>query len=176
MAYGQCILAQDDEMHRRTNDNCKDKRQSQKTIKTTMKKLVYILVTFVVALGIASCSKEKEEQQKWEYKTLTVWGDSYSDFWGRNIDVPQIEMDTLGAHGWELVDVYTRIETVHPNFGNDKYVTGLQANTRTAAVCYVFKRPLKEGQLDRLNKNEADSDTVVAVEEVAVEVADSVAY
>lgn len=101
---------------------------------------------------------------------------SYSDFWARSIDVPQAEMDTLGAHGWELVDVYTRIETVHPNFGNEKYVTGLQANTRTAAVCYVFKRPLREGQLDCLDKNEAGSDTVAAVEEVAVEVADTVAY
>lgn len=140
-----------------------------------MKKLIYTIVTFAVALGIASCSTEKEGQQKWEYKTLTVWGDSYSDFYGRSIDVPQAQMDTLGAHGWELVDVYTRIETVHPNFGNDQYVTGLQANTRTAAVCYVFKRPLREGSERDKKKNKAECDTVVAVEEVAVEVADSVA-
>lgn len=47
--------------------------------------------------------------------------------------------------GWELVDIYTMIETVHPNFGNKKYVTGLQPNTRTQAICYVFKRAIKEG-------------------------------
>ena len=40
----------------------------------------------------------------------------------------------------ELVDVYTIEETVHPNFGNEEYVTGLRENTRTASINYVFKR------------------------------------
>lgn len=139
-----------------------------------MKKAVFLLIGLAVTIGIPSCSQKEEDPQKWEYKTLTVWGDSYSDFYGRSIDIPQAEMDTLGAQGWELVDIYTRVETVHPNFGNAQYVTGLQANTRTAAVFYVFKRPLKENPGNGHN-NGVEPDTSVAVEEIIVETTDSVA-
>lgn len=128
-----------------------------------MKNLIYIFLVTVVALGISSCNK-KEEPQKWEYKTIEVWGDNYGKFSARTQPIPKADLDALGAHGWELVSVYTLTETVHPNFGNEQYVTGLQPNTRTSAVCYVFKRPITE--TSEKNVNAADS---VAVEEVATE-------
>lgn len=69
----------------------------------------------------------------------------FSDFSPKSVNVPHAKLDSLGADGWELTDVYTTVETVHPNFGNAQYVTGLQPNTRTAEVYYVFKRPVVAG-------------------------------
>lgn len=126
-----------------------------------MKKLFFLLVAISLLYVVTSCSKKDPEPQKWEYKTLAVWGESYSDFHENYIGIPQYEMDSLGAHGWELVDVYTRIETAHPNFGHKEYVTGINANTRTSAVFYVFKRPLREGHFNDETKSEDVCDSVV---------------
>lgn len=110
-----------------------------------MKKLLSILGAIGLLCFVNSCSNEKLESQKWEYKTLAVNGNDFSEFWAKNFPVPVEKLDSLGSQGWELVDVYTQIQTVHPNFGNAKYVTGLQPNTRTCLILYVFKRPLKDG-------------------------------
>ena len=110
-----------------------------------MKKLLSILGAIGLLCFVNSCSNEKQESQKWEYKTLEVIGYDFSEFYPRYFPVPVEKLDTLGSQGWELVDVYTQIQTVHPNFGNDKYVAGLQPNTRTSLILYVFKRPLKDG-------------------------------
>lgn len=109
-----------------------------------MKKLLYfIFVTITMVMGFISCSK-KEEPQKWEYKTLIAWSVDGGEFNEFIIPIPQTEMDNLGSQGWELIDVYTRVGTVHPNFGDEKYVTGLQPNVRTTGIYYVFKRPKQE--------------------------------
>lgn len=133
-----------------------------------MKKLIYLFVAVAVAMSVASCSKSEKVQQ-WEYKTLEIVGTSFSDFYPCHIEVPQGEMNRLGAEGWELVDVYTRVGTVHPNFGNEKYVTGLQPNVRTTAVYYVFKRPKFESD----GENKTVDEDAVAVEEVEAVVVDS---
>lgn len=119
-----------------------------------MRRTLYLLCAAIVAIALTSCDKEKETIQKWEYKTLIIPGSPVSQFSENNINIPDARLDTLGAHGWELVSVYTRVHTVHPNFGNDKYVTGLQANTRTSAVFYVFKRPVTEGNIPDKDKKE----------------------
>lgn len=41
---------------------------------------------------------------------------------------------------WELVGTVTEIETVHPNFGKEDYVTGIQPNTRTSGTILIFRR------------------------------------
>ena len=76
---------------------------------------------------------------KWEYKFETIEGSSYSKFKSNSFNT--IDLEALGREGWELVDVYTINETVHPNFGNSEYVTGIRENTRTKSITYVFKRP-----------------------------------
>jgi len=38
------------------------------------------------------------------------------------------------------VDTVTEIETVHPNFGDEQYVTGLQPNVRQRSVTLIFKK------------------------------------
>lgn len=116
-----------------------------------MRKILFICVVITLAICIASCSKKKEEVpkiQRWEYNTISVMGNvlfetSLGNEWCRDFTVPLTQIDSLGNLGWELVDTYTLTETVHPNFGNEKYVTGIKANTRTQQVIYVFKRPLR---------------------------------
>ncbi len=107
-----------------------------------MKKLLYLLVGLCTACAVAACSEKDETIQKWEYKTVSISGVTFNKFMSRTFYVPEEQMNELGAQGWELVDVYTCTETVHPNFGNEEYVTGLQPNTRTEEVIYVFKRPV----------------------------------
>lgn len=109
-----------------------------------MKVIAYIVLILLVSQGLLSCSSHKEEETiKWEYKVLDINGHDLGNFYSRMTPTPihiQSQLDSLGNEGWELVDVYTYVETVHPNFGNEKYVVGIQPNTRTQGVSYVFKR------------------------------------
>lgn len=38
------------------------------------------------------------------------------------------------------MDIITETETVHPNFGNDDYVAGIQPNVRTRSVILLLRR------------------------------------
>lgn len=96
-----------------------------------MKKL---LLFCWVAVALVACSSG------WEYKTVTVTGESDSEFVSHTFNVTDEDLNLFGTEGWELVDVYTLEETVFPNFGHEEYVTGLRENTRTASINYVFKR------------------------------------
>jgi len=98
-----------------------------------MKKVFLILM---LGLGISSCTSN------WEYKVVTVKGTEKeaSKFDPKKFDVTDENLNLFGKDGWELVDIYETIETVHPNFGNDQYVSGLQPNVRTTEVNFVFKR------------------------------------
>lgn len=80
----------------------------------------------------------------WEYKVVKVAGSETSDYFSRTYADPTSQLNKAGQDGWELVSTYTEVETVHPNFGNSQYVTGLQPNTRTAVVNFVFKRPAEK--------------------------------
>jgi len=99
-----------------------------------MRKLVLIAIAGV---GLVSCTS------KWEYKVVSVKGTdegSMADFQSHKLEVSEESLNPLGEDGWELVGIYEKTETVHPNFGNDQYVSGIQPNVRTAEVNFVFKR------------------------------------
>ncbi|MDE7438763.1 MAG: hypothetical protein K2M93_09800 [Muribaculaceae bacterium] len=130
-----------------------------------MKNLFYLLVALIIAMGITACSKKQEESQKWEYKILSEDCTQPSKFGPSYIDTPLHLLNKFGSEGWELVDVYTSVETVHPNFGNDRYVTGLQPNTRTHRVFFVFKRPILEVRIKGNNTELNDSDSIIVLEE-----------
>ncbi|MCM1484243.1 MAG: DUF4177 domain-containing protein [Muribaculaceae bacterium] len=133
-----------------------------------MKKIILLLAAAIIAVGLNSCSNNAEPQ-KWEYKILQIWGMDRGSFFSKGIQVPEDELNRLGDEGWELVDVYSRVETVHPNFGNSQYVTGLQPNTRTEAIFYVFKRPKTNAPKQGFAADTTLVEEVVAVEEVAVD-------
>jgi hypothetical protein len=102
-----------------------------------MNKILFIAFTW---LSLSACNS------KWEYKLVTVKGkedEVLSKFQSNKFEVTDESLNLLGEDGWELVSVYDQIETVHPNYGNDQYVSGLQPNVRTAEIHYVFKRKKK---------------------------------
>jgi hypothetical protein len=91
----------------------------------------------ILATGLFSCT------EKWEYKTVSVKGSeqgTLGKFESNKFDVSDTALNLFGRDGWELVGVYEKTETVHPNFGNDEYVSGIQPNVRTAEIDFVFKR------------------------------------
>lgn len=96
-----------------------------------MKKLILALLSII---ALSACTAN------WEYKIVTIGGESISEFESNVFSVSSEDLNLFGKDGWELVDVYTIIETVHPNFGNSEYVSGLKDNSRTSSVNYVFKR------------------------------------
>ncbi|MDO5396047.1 MAG: DUF4177 domain-containing protein [Bacteroidales bacterium] len=96
---------------------------------------------FFIAISCAFLLTACGGNKNWEYKIVKITGESGTDFSRCSYDDPSRQLNRLGEKGWELVDVYTEIETVHPNFGNSEYVTGLRPNSRTAVVNFVFKRP-----------------------------------
>ena len=81
---------------------------------------------------------------KWEYKTIQINAnasiDANADVEELTFDAPENELNKLGEEGWELAGVYTNTQTVFPNFGDDKYVTGIRTNTRTSVITFVLKR------------------------------------
>ncbi len=102
-----------------------------------MKKVFFC---FMLVMTMAACSNDS---QTWVYKVVKVAGKE-ADFlpdYGSLVYGDQTPMlNKMGADGWELVDIYTEVETKHPNFGNSEYVTGIRENTRTSVVNFVFKR------------------------------------
>lgn len=114
-----------------------------------MKKLSFFLLVCAITVGCNDSSTSSDgtstSSDVWEYKVIELKSDGFcSKFDSKSFDVDEeIELlDALGEEGWELVDTYTIVETVHPNFGNSDYVTGIRENTRTQMIKYVFKRHL----------------------------------
>lgn len=101
-----------------------------------------IILFCLVALSmiLASC----DVNTKWEYKVVNIAGVEgfRGNFDGMSFNDPTGQLNNLGKEGWEVVTAYTEENTVHPNFGNSEYVTGLQPNTRTAVVNIILKRKL----------------------------------
>jgi len=98
-----------------------------------MKKVLFIAI---LGLALSSCTSN------WEYKIVKVKGaeKEASKFDPNKFEVSDESLNLFGKDGWELVDIYETTETVHPNFGNSEYVTGMQPNVRTAEINFVFKR------------------------------------
>ncbi|PWB06987.1 DUF4177 domain-containing protein [Paramuribaculum intestinale] len=103
-----------------------------------MKKFLISMALAAAALSVTSC----QQNGKWEYKVVKVAGTEGSNgkFGGMQFSDPSGQLNKLGEEGWELVSSFTEESTVHPNFGNSEYVTGLQPNTRTEVVNFVLKR------------------------------------
>lgn len=83
--------------------------------------------------------------RRWEYKVKRVSGESTSsfsleDFKPLPINLTNLTSTLESEAGWELVACVPETETVHPNFGKDEYVTGLQPNVRSNAVLLIFRR------------------------------------
>lgn len=106
-----------------------------------MKKILSFALLLTTMTTFVSCSSENA---KWEYTVVVVKGvessEGYSKFTTLGYKDQDPMLNKMGEKGWELVNVYTKIETEFPNFGDSKYVTGIRDNTRTSSLNFVFKR------------------------------------
>jgi len=98
------------------------------------------ILSLVILFIFIACSNN------WEYKIVTVIGteqSSYGNMRAKSFYIPDDDFNKLGKEGWELVDIFEIIETAHPNFGDERYVSGIQPNVRTAELNFVFKRKIR---------------------------------
>ena len=84
-------------------------------------------------------------QSRYEYKVVAIPSQGHERKGSAalavaSIDPSEAELTSLGSAGWELAGSYLEIETAYPNFGDDKYVTGLQPNIRPQRLVLVFRR------------------------------------
>lgn len=160
-------------------DGC-DKNQ----INIIMKKFILILF---VGLLLGACG-DKNTQTNWEYIVISIKGSKIpTPCFGKDIekyekasdyhtliypdqgDIAQ-SLNIWGRNGWELVSTYTTVETVYPNFGDEKYHTGIKENTRTEKINFVFKRPvLKKSDTPTSNYSILDEEAAVVEEAVVAE-------
>ena len=85
---------------------------------------------------------------KWEYKVVYIEATetfTYLEYEQNpsNIELTDAMINEYGLNGWELADSYLEMETVHPNYGDNQYVTGLQPNVRPQRLVLIFKKELK---------------------------------
>jgi len=113
--------------------------------------LSFILVLMLIGIGMPFWSLLRPPQ-KWEYKTVSILaetsktasalGDNYAKLSDAVIPLKDDDLYGLGKDGWELVSTFVEIQTEHPNFGKEDYVTGLQPNVRPQRLVCIFKRPV----------------------------------
>ena len=99
----------------------------------------------------AKPASQQVKQVKWEYFVYKLnptprdyeseyksgdYEDKEANFFNPDIAV----LDSLGSEGWELVDTYTEVYTLFPNFGQKGYHTGIKENVKVKNICFVFKR------------------------------------
>lgn len=137
-----------------------------------MMKLKHLVSLTLAVISLAACNKQ--EAPKWEYKiirqteddgitlqeqTMRTTNRMYGKYGSEAMlpipyNDPTLQLNKLGEQGWELVNVYTTTETVFPNFGNEEYHTGVKSNTRTQTINFIFKRLVKDGEVQSKNERE----------------------
>jgi hypothetical protein len=83
-------------------------------------------------------------EPRYEYKVIVVSGEKLSRFGeeamkSSAITVDDKELSKLGSQGWEVVATYLEHETAYPNFGDERYVTGLKTNVRPQRLVLVLR-------------------------------------
>ena len=111
--------------------------------------LAAILVVQVLTRSTVSdeITKLRNEQlsARYEYKVLSVPSDAPARTGADALKQTMIQpsdkdLTKLGSDGWEVVGTYVEMETAYPNFGDEKYVTGLQPNIRPQRVVVILRR------------------------------------
>jgi hypothetical protein len=120
---------------------------SVKTSKGNTFLIILLIIITLVLLWDASY-----QFRRWEYMTLPInaevpikissLGENYASLSYATIPVDKEKLNKLGKDGWELVSTFVEVETSHPNFGKEDYVTGIQPNVRPQRLVCIFKRPI----------------------------------
>jgi Domain of unknown function (DUF4177) len=83
-------------------------------------------------------------EPRYEYKVVVLQASNLSRtgedaMKASSVNVDEKELSKLGSQGWELVGSFLENETAYPNFGDDKYVTGLQTNVRPQRLVLLLR-------------------------------------
>jgi Domain of unknown function (DUF4177) len=131
----------------------RDMSETKRTISVVFQGLALLTLLALVTLQLITRTDHATEaarlrvlllEPRYEYKVV-VFAGSASDRTGADaleaasIEVDEKELSRLGSQGWEIVDSFLEMETAYPNFGNDKYVTGLQTNVRPQRLVMVLR-------------------------------------
>ncbi len=123
--------------------------QMARAFKTGWRVLITLLVLAILALLFQSVFIVIP--LRWEYRIVDFGAES-----PKGVDRPRVEsgagdfsyvnpaesaLNELGQEGWEMVGCYLEMETAWPNFGDPKYIIGLQPNVRPQRLVLIFKRP-----------------------------------
>lgn len=101
----------------------------------------YAFFLLILSIIFYSCSSK---EKSWEYKVVS-YSNSLSLYRPGEFDdisiTPSLdELNKLGDEGWQIATSYLEIETAFPNFGNEKYHTGIKSNIRPKRLVIIFKR------------------------------------
>lgn len=107
------------------------------------------LIMIICGFVLIAC-----KNQKWEYKVVEVEAETYNQYdrFGNQTKM----LNKMGQDGWELVNVYTEINSSFPNFGTGNYVTGIKTNTQTSVLNFIFKRPFSGAVYDEEKENQRE--------------------
>lgn len=118
--------------------------------------VLLMLLTILVALVGFEVLQPAASPPDWEYR-IVAWDAEGHDREGTSamryasIQIDTTELAQLGSEGWELVDTMLEMETAWPNFGNDRYVAGLQPNIRPQRALLLFRRARHGAQRARVS-------------------------
>lgn len=102
-------------------------------------------LALLALVGLHAVQWLESHDLRYEYKVLAVMSEGHERTGETAMKYAAItpsdtELSALGAEGWEIVGSYLELETAYPNFGDSKYVTGLQPNIRPQRAVILLRR------------------------------------
>lgn len=114
-------------------------------MKNFFKDAIYAIVGVgLISASILACDKlGAVSTPTWEYQVTYETVPQEDDKSAQGFPNPQEDLNAQGKNGWELVSSYVENETVFPNLGDPKYITGVQPNVRPRRLTFILKRQKK---------------------------------
>lgn len=130
------------------------------------KKWIYALIVSIASLGVLATiavllqlSRREAEadaaelrtlllEPRYEYRVVVYAAEGDLARTGEGamkaalVQIDEKELTKLGSQGWEVIGSYLEMETAYPNFGDAKYVTGLQPNVRPQRLVLILRHRL----------------------------------
>lgn len=116
-----------------------------------IEKILFLILIVLIVLTTGILSSLKNKDTSWEYYVVYLDAEEIEEYTDSDINSKKADLsggmiNKYGKEGWELVDTYLEMETVHPNYSSNDYVIGLQSNVRPQRLVMIFKRPLVESK------------------------------